>query len=120
MNIIDFTNDSFPFDEIKLKTPKALQGGTYSSELTINDKPIIIQTPKCKTKNGIHNTAKISYCDLLMNSDHNEFISLEVLYFRIISSLIFFYSDQTPVVVGESTIMPQFISLVSEVPNYNY
>ena len=75
MDTTDFTKHSFPFDEIKLKTPKALQGGTYSSELTLNDKPIIIQTPKCKTKNGIHNTSKISYCDLLMNSDHDQFIS---------------------------------------------
>ena len=84
MDTTNFTLDTFPFDNIILKTPKALQGGTYSSELVLNDKPIIIQTPKCKTKHGIHNTSKISYCDLLMNSDHEEFIScLEKLQEKI-------------------------------------
>jgi len=75
---MEFSVDKFDFENIKLKTPKALQGGTYSAKLVLNDKPVIIQTPKCKTKNGIHNTSKNAYCDLLMNIDHNEFIeSLE-------------------------------------------
>ena len=72
-NLITSTKD-YPFDDIKLKMPRALQGGTYTSNLEINDGPLVIQTPKCKTKNGIHKTAKHLYCDLLLNNDNKEFI----------------------------------------------
>ena len=66
---------TYPFDDIIIKTPKALQGGTYSAKLEVDGKPLVIQTPKCKTKNGIHTTVKQIYCDLLMNQDHIEFIN---------------------------------------------
>ena len=72
-NMLNPSNE-YPFDEIKIKTPKALQGGTYCANLELHDTPIIIQTPKCKTKNGIHITAKQIYCDLLMDSNHKEFV----------------------------------------------
>ena len=67
-------DEEYPFDKIKIKTPKALQGGTYCANLEIENGPIIIQTPKCKTKNGIHKTAKQIYCDLVMNRDHQTFL----------------------------------------------
>ena len=77
-------DSNFPFDDIKLKTPRALQGGTYSANLDINDNSIIIQTPKCKTKKGVTKTAKQLYSDLLFNQDHNDFIDwLETLQERI-------------------------------------
>ena len=82
-NIIQ-ANESYPFNSIKIKTPKALQGGTYSAKLELNNEPIVIQTPKCKTKNGIHTTVKQIYCDLLMNQDHNDFIKwLRLLQERV-------------------------------------
>ena len=73
-------DEEYPFDKIKIKTPKALQGGTYCANLEIENGPVIIQTPKCKTKNGIHKTAKQIYCDLVMNRDHQIFLdnALEV------------------------------------------
>ena len=84
MNNIVEANTSYPFDDIKIKTPKALQGGTYSAKLELNNDPIIIQTPKCKTKNGIHTTVKQIYCDLLMNQDHTDFIKwLRLLQERV-------------------------------------
>ena len=67
-------DEEYPFDKIKIKTPKALQGGTYCANLEIDNNPVIIQTPKCKTKNGIHKTAKQIYCDLVMNRDHQTFL----------------------------------------------
>ena len=74
----------YPFDRIKIKTPKAVQGGTYCSNLEIDDGPIIIQTPRCKTKNGIHRTSKQIYCDLVMNQDHKPFLTwLEMLQDRV-------------------------------------
>ena len=65
-------NENFPFDNITVKTPKALQGGTYSAILELNNKPIVIQTPKCKTKKGLHKTSKQIYCDLLFAKDNTE------------------------------------------------
>jgi len=80
---------NYPFDKIKIKTPKALQGGTYCANLVINEGPLIIQTPKCKTKNGIHKTAKQIYCDLLMNKDHSDFLEwLETLQERVKSLIL--------------------------------
>jgi len=71
--ILDTTKD-YPFDEISLQTPQSLQGGTYLAKIVNNDEPIIFQTPKCKTKKGIHKTGKKTYCDLLFTIDDEEFI----------------------------------------------
>ena len=43
-------DENYPFDNVSIKTPKALQGGTYSAQLELNNQPLVIQTPKCKTK----------------------------------------------------------------------
>ena len=48
-NLLHPTED-YPFEDIIIKTPRALQGGTFCANLEINGNPIIIQTPKCKTK----------------------------------------------------------------------
>ena len=66
----ELPNEDYPIDDIIIKTPKAVQGGTYSAQLEMNSKPIIIQTPKCKTKKGIHKTSKQIYCDLLFSHDN--------------------------------------------------
>tara|TARA_B100001063_G_C16773122_1_gene563061 strand:+ start:421 stop:1767 length:1347 start_codon:yes stop_codon:yes gene_type:complete len=65
-------NEEYPFDDIQIKTPKALQGGTYSAQIELNNKPLVIQTPKCKTKKGIHKTSKQIYCDLLFTKENTE------------------------------------------------
>ena len=72
-NLLNPTKD-YPFDDITIKTPRALQGGTFCANLEINEGPILIQTPKCKTKSGIHKTAKQLYCDLLFFDEDEEFI----------------------------------------------
>ena len=36
--------------------------------------PVIFQTPKSSTKNGLIITSKKTYCDLLFNSDNQKFI----------------------------------------------
>lgn len=72
-NLLNPTKN-YPFDDITIKTPRALQGGTFCANLEINDGPILIQTPKCKTKSGIHKTAKQLYCDLLLDNENEEFI----------------------------------------------
>jgi len=87
-NLLHPTED-YPFEDIIIKTPKALQGGTFCANLEINDNPIIIQTPKCKTKNGIHKTAKQLYCDLLFDENNEEFINWMEKFQDKIRDLIF-------------------------------
>jgi len=72
-NLLNPTKD-YPFGDITIKTPRALQGGTFCANLEINEGPILIQTPKCRTKSGIHKTAKQLYCDLLLDEHNEEFI----------------------------------------------
>ena len=79
---------NYPFGKVKIKTPKALQGGTYCANLEINGGPVIIQTPSCKTKDGIHKTVKQIYCDLLMNKDDSEFLEWLETFQETVKSLI--------------------------------
>ena len=72
-NILNI-NEDCDFKEILLKSPKPVQGGTYFSKLEINNMPILIQTPKCYTKNGIHKTGKKIYCDLKFDNENEKFI----------------------------------------------
>ena len=54
---------------ITLGTPDSRQGGSYFSKIFLNGEPLILQTPKCTTKNGIHKTGKKMYCDLMFETD---------------------------------------------------
>ena len=78
MSDYDF-DENFPFEEIKIKNLKPLQGGTFLASLELNEEPIVIQTPKCKTKHGIHKTSKTTYCDLLLQSDSDFITHIEKL-----------------------------------------
>ncbi len=90
--ILDTTKD-YPFDEISLQTPQSLQGGTYLAKIVNNDEPIIFQTPKCKTKKGIHKTGKKTYCDLLFTIDDEEFIEWIYSLEQRIQALIYEKKD---------------------------
>ena len=60
-------NKEFPFEKMVLGQPQAMQGGgSYFTKLTIDNKPILMQLPKCNMKNGIVKTKRITYCDLMM------------------------------------------------------
>ena len=60
------------FSKMQFKSLKPLQGGTYFATLHCNNNPIIIQTPKCSTKNGIHKTGKKIYTDLKFPLEQKE------------------------------------------------
>jgi hypothetical protein len=62
------------FSSIKLYTPKPLQGGTFFAPIKGNNKYVLIQTPKCLTKNGIHKTGKKTYTDLKIGYEHKNLI----------------------------------------------
>jgi len=69
------TTSDFVFDNIVLISPKNIQGGNYFIKFLIKDKPLYIQPPKCKTKNGILKSAsKKMYCDLMFTNENERFI----------------------------------------------
>lgn len=73
MNLLNI-NDSL--EDMVLHTPKPVQGGnTYVSSISMNDTPLLFQTPKCKSKKGIHYTNKQIYTDLLFNDHDYNFLN---------------------------------------------
>ena len=73
MNICDTSKD-FQFDSLTLAQPNGLQGGSYFTRLMLNDNPVYIQAPACQTKQGIVNSGKKSYCDLMFTGDNEEIL----------------------------------------------
>jgi hypothetical protein len=71
---IQLANADFTFSDLTLANPQGLQGGAYFSKLRVGNEAVLIQTPKCCTKNGIHKTEKKIYCDLMFTEDNNDFI----------------------------------------------
>ena len=51
--IYAFDKTNFPLDDIALANPQGLQGGAFFSKLRLLGNNITLQTPRCKTKNGI-------------------------------------------------------------------
>jgi len=72
-NIYETSND-FVFENIVMISPKNIQGGNYFIKFLMKDKPLYIQPPKCKTKNGIFKSAKKMYCDLMFTNENEKFI----------------------------------------------
>jgi len=72
-NIHDPT-DNFSFETLKLSKPVTAPGGSYFIRFTVNNSPLYIQPPKCKTKQGFLKTGKRYYTDLIFTSDNDEFI----------------------------------------------
>lgn len=62
-------NDQFPFDQMTLADPQALQGGSYFSRLSINSSGVVVQFPQCETKEGVVKTARSKYVDLAYPTD---------------------------------------------------
>ncbi len=84
MSDIFDTNADFPFDKISLITPTSLSGGVHFSKILINKKQLYIQSPKCKTKQGIVKTGKKIHADLVFSNDDEEFIQwIEMLELTI-------------------------------------
>ncbi len=59
---------TFDFKTISLADPQPVQGGTYFTKLSVDSKPCYIQLPKCTMKQGIVETKRGKYCDLLYTS----------------------------------------------------
>jgi hypothetical protein len=72
---MDFKTDKYyPFDNISLANPRGVHGGIFFSKILFSNQKLAFQTPKCKSKNGIHAAGKRVYCDLLFTGEDDEFI----------------------------------------------
>ena len=80
MSTIHQADMDIDINKLHLASPIPGHGGTYFSKLLFgsNDDPFYIQTPRCKTKQGIIKTGsgKKRYADLLFSTHNDNFISL--------------------------------------------
>ena len=65
-------NKKLNIDKVTLGQPKPLRGGSYFTKILNNGKPLFIQLSSCKTKQGIVETGKKIYTDLMFSSENNE------------------------------------------------
>lgn len=80
MSIIHQADSDIDINKLHLASPIPGHSGTYFSKLLFgsNDDPFYIQTPRCRTKQGIIKTGsgKKRYTDLLFSTHNDNFISL--------------------------------------------
>ena len=83
--------ESLDTTNFKLSNPVPNPGGTYFSKLTINnnDDQFYVQTPKCKTKQGIIKTGKKKYTDLLFSELNSDFVEMITKVEEKIQEMIF-------------------------------
>jgi hypothetical protein len=74
MSTIYNPDNTFSFDKLTLAKPILTTGGNYFIRCVINNAPLYIQPPKCKTKQGIVSTGKKIYTDLMFSNVNSEFI----------------------------------------------
>jgi hypothetical protein len=74
MNDIFDTNADFPFNKISLITPTSISSGVHFSKILINKRQLYVQSPKCKTKQGVVKSGKKIHADLVFSNDDEEFI----------------------------------------------
>jgi len=68
------TNETFQFENITLVKPTVMAGGNHFIRFLVNQQPIYIQPPKCKTKQGILRVGKRFYTDLVFTHENEKFI----------------------------------------------
>jgi hypothetical protein len=74
MNNIFDTDSTFKFENISMTTPTSVGSGTFFSKIFVNRSPLYIQSPKCKTRQGIVQSGKKIHADLVFTNDDEEFI----------------------------------------------
>lgn len=74
MDNIHEPTPAFSFDKLVLTKPISVSGGNYFIKFKMNDYPLYIQSPKCRTKQGIVKAGKRFFTDLMFNNENEEFI----------------------------------------------
>ena len=73
---IYFTNKDFDFSQLSVSQPISVQGGAYFTKIKINNAPLYIQPTKCYTRQGLSETNKKAYMDLMFTNEDEEVIEL--------------------------------------------
>jgi hypothetical protein len=94
MQIYAFDKEKIPLDDITLANPQGLQGGAYFSKLKLFGNSVTIQTPRCKTKNGIVKTEKKTYCDLMFDKDDDNVVDFLESIEDTVKNLIYEKKDK--------------------------
>jgi hypothetical protein len=68
------TNNSFDFNKLVLLTPINIPGGSHFIKFRINESPLYIQPPKCKTRQSVIKSGRRIYCDLMFTNENEDFI----------------------------------------------
>jgi len=71
---IHFTTKEFDFSKVSISQPVSVQGGAYFTKIKYESTPLYIQTNKCLTKQGLNETSKRAYIDLMYTNDDDEII----------------------------------------------
>lgn len=71
---IFYTDNKFDFSKLSITQPVSIQGGAYFTKIKMNDNPLYIQTSKCYTKQGLNETNKKAYLDLMFSKDDDTVI----------------------------------------------
>lgn len=88
MNHILYTNNEVEYSSLFLDTPKRMKGGAFYSKLFYKDRPITLQTTICRTKQGLVETNKKKYLDLLFKENKNTIVWLQQLEKHIKSRIL--------------------------------
>ena len=64
-------DSSFDFTKLSLGHPQTTKGGSYFTKILFDNQSVYVQFPKCKTKQGIIQTDKNIYVDLLYETSYN-------------------------------------------------
>jgi hypothetical protein len=67
-------NEPFDFTKLVLTNPTLISGGNYFIRCLVNNSPLYIQPPKCKTKQGILKAGRRYYTDLMFTNEDANFI----------------------------------------------
>ena len=74
MSEIYDTNEQFDFNKLVLTKPAPVTGGNYFIKCLVNNGPLYIQPPKCKSRQGILKAGKRFYTDLIFTNEDENFI----------------------------------------------
>ena len=71
---IYFTNKELDFSQVSISQPISVQGGAYFTKIKMNNEPLYVQPPKCSTKQGLNETNKKAYMDLMFTNEDDEVV----------------------------------------------
>jgi hypothetical protein len=74
MDTLKEPDSQFDFSKLVLTTPININGGNHFIKYVYDQCPLYIKAPTCVIKQGIVNTSKRIFCDLMFTNENGEFI----------------------------------------------